>query len=97
MTGDIVAISVRMGSAKTAGDAVARPGDISPTYCPPMQKTLFCLQAAGEAAYFVQVSGVLFELMPWPDPAARKRERERDRDGVERERAREGEGHFDIG
>ena len=57
---------------------MARPGDISPTYCPPMQKTLFCLQAAGEAAYFMQVSGVLFELMPWPDPAARKRERDRD-------------------
>ena len=73
------------------------PATYRPLIVPPMQKTLFCLQAAGEAAYFVQVSGVLFELMPWPDPAARKRERERDRDGVERERAREGEGHFDIG
>ena len=27
--------------------ATARP-------CPPMQKTLFCLQAAGDAAYFLQ-------------------------------------------
>ena len=68
MTGDIVAISVRMGSAKTAGDAVARPGDISPTFVCRLQEKQHTLCR-------VQ-SGVLFDLMPWPDAAARKRERE---------------------
>ena len=58
-----------------AGDAVAGAGDI---IVPPCRKHYFVCRRQEKQHTLCRVqSGVLFDLMPWPDPAARKRERER--------------------